>query len=179
MFENIKRLWRSLICSEASYDSDLDEVVSLDAAQPAVTGKSPQPFNWRGENVLFLGTQAGLLNLGRALSGVGASVAFRSLRRLQDIYLLPLEQYTMVILPSDSDGLAFDITDIGGILRRADQVSVLVWTIEDFILSHSADEEMRGVDDIVLSLPATAKDLELLLCAKRSSGPRVEQDQFV
>jgi hypothetical protein len=94
------------------------------------------------------------------------------LTRLQDIYSLPLEQYTMAILPSGWDGLEFDVVDIGGILRRADQSMVLVWASEDFVLSQVADDEMRKFCDIALSLPAPAENLELFLRPSiRGSAP--------
>lgn len=69
----------------------------------------------------------------------------------------------MAIFPSAWGGLEFDVVDIGGILRRADQAMVLVWASEDFLLSQVADEETRRFCDIALSLPASAESLELFL----------------
>jgi len=74
----------------------------------------------------------------------------------------------MVILPSNWDGLEFDVVDIGGILRRADQNMFLVWAAEDFVLSQVADNEMRKFCDIALSLPASVESLELFLRPERS-----------
>lgn len=168
MPEHIRQLWHWLIGSERNHHavSSQEECV----ARPIVTVTQTQSFSWGNETILFLGKEAGLVELGRALSTKGATVAFRSLACLQDIYLLPLEQYTMVVLPSAWDGLEFDIADIGGILRRADQALILVWASEKFIFSHLADEAMRGFYDIALTLPATAENLELFLRSDRSSA---------
>lgn len=161
MLEHIKQIWSALVWStpdRVSLSGDKNCV-----ARPVARPNTPQLFSWHNETVLCLGTDAGIHQLGKALSEAGATVAFRSLKRLQDIYLLPLEQYTMAIFPSAWGGLEFDVVDIGGILRRADQAMVLVWASEDFLLSQVADEETRRFCDIALSLPASAESLELFL----------------
>ena len=170
MLERIKQIWRSLVRSTPNHVRSSGDKNCV--ARPVVRSAASQPFSWRNETVLCLGTEAGLQPLGKALSEAGATVAFRPLTRLQDIYSLPLEQYTMAILPSGWDGLEFDVVDIGGILRRADQSMVLVWASEDFVLSQVADDEMRKFCDIALSLPAPAENLELFLRPSiRGSAP--------
>lgn len=166
MLERIKQIWRSLVRSTPNHVRSSGDKNCV--ARPVVRSAASQPFSWRNETVLCLGTEAGLQPLGKALSEAGATVAFRSLTRLQDIYSLPLEQYTMAILPSGWDGLKFDVVDVGGILRRADQAMVLVWASESVVLSQVADEEMRRFCDVALSLPASAEDLELFLRPGRS-----------
>ena len=160
MFDRVKRLWLSLADFRSGSRSQQDKDC---IARPVLRAGQPQTFSWRDETILILGTEPGLVKLGQALSEEGAMVSFRSLGRLQDIYLLPLEQYTMVVLPSGWDDLEFDVVDIGGILRRADQTLVLVWASEDFVLSQVADEDMRKFCDIALSLPASAENLKLFL----------------
>ena len=132
-------------------------------ARSVVNEAETQPFSWHRESVLVLSLEAGIMDLGRALSAQGASVAFRHLTHLRDIYLMPLEHYTIVLLPTQWGGLECDITDIGGILRRADYELILVWASDQFALSHLADDTMQGYSDIALSLPATAEQLELFL----------------
>lgn len=161
MLEQIKQIWRSLVRPRPDHGPPSEDNNCV--ARPVVRSASSQPFSWHNEAVLCLGTEVGLQRLGKVLSEAGATVAFRTLTHLQDIYLLPLEQYTMAILPSAWDGLEFDVVDIGGILRRADQSMVLVWASEDFVLSQVADGERRKFCDIALSLPASAENLELFL----------------
>lgn len=166
MLEGIKQIWRSLVRSTPNHVLSSEDKNCV--VRPVARSGASQSFSWHNETVLCLGTEAGLQPLGKSLSEAGATVAFRSLTHLQDIYLLPLEQYTMAILPLGWDGLEFDVVDVGGILRRADQAMVLVWASESFVLSQVADEEMRRFCDVALSLPASAENLELFLRPGRS-----------
>jgi len=166
MLDRIKQIWRAQVRSTPDHISPSEDKNCV--ARPVVRPTAPRSFSWNNETILCLGAKAGFQRLGKSLSEAGATVAFRSLTRLQDLYLLPLEHYTMVILPSNWDGLEFDVVDIGGILRRADQNMFLVWAAEDFVLSQVADNEMRKFCDIALSLPASVESLELFLRPARS-----------
>ena len=124
------------------------------------------------ETVLFLCADAPFLDLARSMKEHGATVLFKSLWELRDIYALPLEQYTMVVLPEDLSGRDFDIIDISGVLRRTDPDIVLIWASTNFSSSNVTDDHLNRFCDIVLALPTPAKDLILLLKELGNELPR-------
>lgn len=120
-------------------------------------------FSWKLENILVLSVERDVVSLAQSLSNEGAEVSFRSLHKLNDIYTIPLEQFTMVIMTSGSSQQDFDVIDVGGTLRRADLDIKLVWASSLFSFSSIANEGMTGFCDINLRLPAAAKDLQKFL----------------
>ena len=161
MCEGMNRVWHRVVGADSPDRSPYQDGARI--ARPVVNAAETRPFSWRNESVLVLSLEPGIMDLARALSAQGASVAFRPPTHLRDIYLMPLEHYTIVLLPTQWDGLDCDITDIGGLVRRADDNLILVWASERFALSHLADDTMQRYCDIALSLPATAEQLALFL----------------
>jgi len=137
-------------------------------ARPMLQIEPFHEFSWKDESILVLGHEHGLSALAKDLSALGASVSFRFLTQLQDLYLLPLEQYSMVIMTDGSDGQQFEVVDVGGILRRADPELTLVWASEQFRLSMVADAADDRFCDIQLALPTSPIHLETFL---RSTCP--------
>ena len=131
--------------------------------RPVSLGRSERGFGWHKENILILGTNRDFINLAQSLSNEGAEISFRSLHKLNDLYTVPLEHFTMVIMTSGSSQQDFDVVDVGGILKRADLDIKLVWASPLFSLSSIASEGMTGFCDINLCLPAEAKDLQKLV----------------
>ena len=118
---------------------------------------------WECENILILGQSDGLFDLSKDLAACGASVSFRFLTALQDLYHLPLEQYTMAIMTSGAKGQEFDVIDVGGILRRADPDLTLVWVSELFKMSVVASTTTHAFCDLQLALPSSGDHMEALL----------------
>jgi hypothetical protein len=132
-------------------------------ARPMLQNEPFREFAWKDESILVLGYEHGLSALAKDLSTLGAAVSFRFLTQLQDIYLLPLEQYSMVIMTDGSDGQQFEVVDVGGILRRADPKLTLVWASQKFRLSMVADAANYRFCDIQLALPTSPVHLENFL----------------
>jgi hypothetical protein len=137
-------------------------------ARPILQAAPFREFFWKDENVLILGQENGLSALAKDLSAHGASVSFRFLTQLQDLYQLPLEQYSIAIMTDGSNGQQFDVVDVGGILRRADPKLTVVWASERFRLSMVADSVDNKFCNVQLTLPASSAHLEIFL---RSSPP--------
>lgn len=137
-------------------------------ARPILQADPFREFSWKNENVLILGQENGLSALAKDLSAHGASVSFRFLTQLQDLYQLSLEQYSIAIMTDGSNGQQFDVVDVGGILRRADPKLTVVWASERFRLSMVADAVDDRFCDVQLALPASSVHLEVFL---RSSPP--------
>lgn len=151
--------------------SKFDGQYRAPVARPVVTPQSPSTFAWAQESVLVLGLGDDLVDLAKGLADRGASVSFRSLPTVQDVYQLPLEQFSMVLMDDGSIGQPFDVIDIGGILRRADRSLVLVWASPAFTLSVTADQTTMRFCDILLALPSTPDKLALFLTP---INPRVQ-----
>jgi len=120
-------------------------------------------FSWKNETVLILGSENGLFSLAKDISAHGASVSFRFLTQLQDLYQLPLEQYSIVIMTDGSNGQQFDVIDVGGILRRADPKLTVVWASERFRFSMMANAVDNKFYNVQLTLPASSAHLEVFL----------------
>lgn len=150
--------------------SIFDSQYRAPVARPVVPPKSPSTFAWAHESVLILGLGDDLVDLAKGLADRGASISFRSLLTVQDVYQLPLEQFTMVFMDDGSIDQPFDVIDIGGVLRRADRSLVLVWASPGFKLSGTADQTTKRFCDILLALPSTADKLALFLTP---TSPRV------
>jgi len=104
-------------------------------ARPVLRANVLREFSWENENILILGRETGLHDLAKELASLGASVSFRFLTQLQELYQLPLEQYSTIIMSDRFDGQQCNVIDVGGILRRADSNLRLVWASEQFKLS--------------------------------------------
>jgi hypothetical protein len=133
-------------------------------ARPVLQIASFREFSWKNENVLILGPK-GLSALAKDLSAHGASVSIRFLTQLQDLYQLPLEQYSIVIITDGSNGQQFDVVDVGGILRRADPKLTIVWASERFKVSTLAGSMNNKFCNVQLMLPASSAHLEAFLRA--------------
>ncbi|NHM20614.1 hypothetical protein [Tritonibacter mobilis] len=132
-------------------------------ARPILRADHSREFSWKNENVLILGQETGLHDLAKGISALGASVSFRFLMQLQELYQLPLEQYSTIIMTDRSDGQQCDVIDVGGILRRADSNLRLVWASKQFKLSAVATTADGRFCDVQLALPASPSHLELFL----------------
>ena len=132
-------------------------------ARSVLRTSSFRSASWKNENILILGDVDPLFELAKDLSSCGASVSFKSLRSLKDLYSLPIEQYSMVIMTSGSRKQQFDVVDVGGILRRADTDLVLVWASKQFKLSTVSNATTNAFCDIQLALPASSSHLESFL----------------
>jgi len=137
-------------------------------ARPILRADHSREFSWKNENILILGQENGLSALAKDLSAQGASVSCRFLTQLQNLYQLPLEQYSIAIMTDGSNGQQFDVVDVGGILRRADPKLTVVWASERFRLSMVADAVDDQFCNVQLALPALPVHLEVFL---RSSPP--------
>lgn len=123
-------------------------------ARPVLRADVLREFSWENENILILGRETGLHDLAKELASLGASVSFRFLTQLQELYQLPLEHYSTIIMSDRSDGKQCDVIDVGGILRRADSNLRLVWASEQFKFSAVATTMDGRFCDIQLALPA-------------------------
>ena len=132
-------------------------------ARPVLRADHSREFSWKNENILILGRETGLHDLAKELASLGASVSFRFLTQLQELYQLPLEQYSTIIMSDRSDGQQCDVIDIGGVLRRADSNLRLVWASEQFKLSAVATTMDGRFCDVQLALPASPAHLEIFL----------------
>lgn len=132
-------------------------------ARPILRADHSREFSWKNENVLILGQETGLHDLAKGISALGASVSFRFLMQLQELYQLPLEQYSTIIMTDRSDGQQCDVIEVGGILRRADSNLRLVWASKQFKLSAVATTAAGRFCDVQLALPASPSHLELFL----------------
>ena len=103
--------------------------------RPVLRANVLREFSWENENILILGRETGLHDLAKELASLGASVSFCFLTQLQELYQLPLEQYSTIIMSDRSDAQQCDVIDVGGILIRADSNLRLVWASEQFKLS--------------------------------------------
>ena len=110
-----------------------------------------------------MGKDKGIYDLAKGISALGASVSFRFLTQLQELYHRPLEQYSTIIMTDKSDGQPCDVIDVGGILRRADSNLRLVWASEQFKLSAVATTMDGRFCDVQLALPASPDHLEIFL----------------
>jgi len=83
------------------------------------------------------------------------------LTKFQDVYHLPLEKFTIVVMDDGSIEQSFDVIDIGGTLRRSDSALALIWASSAFTFSEVADHSTKGFYDILLALPSTPDKLAL------------------
>jgi hypothetical protein len=132
-------------------------------ARPVLRANVLREFSWENENILILGRETGLHDLAKELASLGASVSFRFLTQLQELYQLPLEQYSTIIMSDRFDGQQCNVIDVGGILRRADSNLRLVWASEQFKLSAVATTMDGRFCDVQLALPASPAHLEVFL----------------
>ena len=132
-------------------------------ARPVLRDTSTVCSFWERENILILGQSDGLFELSKDLAACGASVSFRFLTALQDLYHLPIDQYTMAIMTSGAKEQEFDVIDVGGILRRADPDLTLVWASELFKMSVIANNTTHAFCDLQLALPSSGDHMEALL----------------
>lgn len=154
------RFWKHLKEITASQDPDAIPLGRDYVTRPIMHDQATSGFSWCNQNILFLGQDGEMFELAKSLADSGAGISFRSLAFLQDVYSLPLEQYSMVIMASGFEGQDFDVVDVGGILRRADTGITLVWASELFKLSLVADATTNRFCDIQLALPTTPNHLE-------------------
>ena len=161
MAENkLLRFWKHLKEITTYQGTDSAPPLRDHVPRPIMPHQATSGFSWRNQNILFLGQDGEIFRLAKSLADSGAGVSFRSLAFLQDVYSLPLEQYSMIIMTSGFEGQDFDVVDVGGILRRADSDITLVWASELFKLSLVADATTNRFCDIQLALPTTPNHLE-------------------
>lgn len=132
-------------------------------ARPVLRANVVWEFSWENENILILGQESGLHDLAKELASLGASVSFRFLTQLQELYQLPLEQYSTIIMSDRSGFQQCEVIDVGGILRRADSNLRLVWASKQFKLSAVAATMNGRFCDVQLALPAVPAHLEVFL----------------
>lgn len=161
------KVWVTKIWSKLTSDRQralTEESVYTDIiTRPAQKISSDIRGSWENENVLVLGQTDELFELAKDMSSHGASISFRSLVSLQDLYHLPLEQYSIVLMTSGTTNQQFDVIDVGGILRRSNPELVLVWASSQFKMSMVADSVTDRFCDFQLALPASPAHLEVLL----------------
>jgi len=109
--------------------------------------------------VLILGDDDGLFSFAQMLAAKNASISFRFLKQFQEVYQIPLEQYTMVLMSTGVPEQGIDVADVGGILRRADPDLTLVWASSKFELSIASDTSKQKFCDIQLALPTSPEKL--------------------
>lgn len=114
---------------------------------------------WSMENVVVLGEAEELMDAARILHVNGAHIEFHLSTTLQDLYQLPLEQYSTVIMGPTRSDAQLDVMDIGGIIRRADSSIRLIWASNLFEVPQVADEALHPFCDMVLNLPCSEVDL--------------------
>lgn len=120
-------------------------------------------FDWSSETALVLGQGRNIFSLAKELSSRGAGVSFQFLTSLEQLYQLPLEHYTMVILDSGGSDQSFDVLDVGGILKRSNMDLTVFWASDQFKMSSVSDAATNAFCDVLLALPASPKHLELFL----------------
>jgi len=166
VLEAIKPLWAGLraVIRPGRTEPDDAETIRL----TGIT-RTPQELLWSTQNILFLGLldNAALVDLASQLSDQGASVDFQPLTHLQQIYRVPLEQYSIVIIVDEGSNPIFDVSSLGKILRHADLDLIIVWASDSYPLSHVTNKSSETFCDVMLALPATAEDLSRLLGAPR------------
>lgn len=128
-----------------------------------ITGVQPNtPFSWKNESVLILGPEDSRLgDLADALSKCGASVSFHRMNQFQDLYKIPLDHFTIVIMYDDPHNQQCDIEVFGGALRRADTGLVLIWASPHITFSEVADRASSTYCDIMLALPSSPGKISL------------------
>jgi len=132
-------------------------------ARPIPTSRCFQDFSWASESILILGQEKSFFALAKSLSDMGATVSFRFLVNLQQLYQLPLEQYTIAIMVDGDADQQFDVIDVGGILKRADAGLSLFWASEQFKMSSISDTVTDRFCDVLLALPSSPEALENFL----------------
>jgi hypothetical protein len=117
--------------------------------------------SWSTETilVLILGDDDGIFSFSQMLAANNASISFRFLEHFQEVYQIPLEQYTMVLMSTGAPEQGIYVADVGGILRRADPDLTLVWASSKFELSIASDTSKKKFCDIQLALPTSPEKL--------------------
>jgi hypothetical protein len=157
-----KCFWNGILGKLFATTHKLEEPsYSEHVARPVRSHRDDSQFSWADESVLFLGLGDDLIGLAKGLADRGASVSFRSLTKFQDVYHLPLEKFTIVVMDDGSIEQSFDVIDVGGTLRRSDSALCLVWASSAFTFSEVADQSTKGFCDILLALPSTPDKLAL------------------
>lgn len=128
---------------------------------------------WSAENILVLNLSDddAVDAFANSLCQKGADISYSVLDRLEDIFHLPLEQYTMVIMGTGVSEPDIDVADIGGILRRADHDLTLVWASSQFKITIASDAKRRGFCDIQLAVPTLPETLSAAMGWPSASDP--------
>lgn len=128
---------------------------------------------WSAENilVLILSKDNDVESFAKSLSKKGADVSFEVISKMEDIFYLPLEQYTMVIMGTGASEPDIHVADIGGVLRRADHSLTLVWASSQFKISIASDSKRHNFCDIQFSVPTLPETLSAAMGWSNETDP--------
>jgi len=134
-------------------------------SRPRASSKkdNSQDGDWKSEVILILGHNKIMQELASRISYLGASVDFQCLECLQDLYKIPLEQYTLLIITDKPFSWNCNVLEVIEFLGRLDERLVVVWASETFEFS-SVSRMMNGrVQLIELALPVCVGMLTRIL----------------
>lgn len=115
---------------------------------------------WEKESVLVLGTPSKhLMPLLREARDEQALISFYFNATVEQVYTLPIEQYSMALLCLSNEHVGGDTYDVGRLLRRSDQTMRIVLASEHFPLSSTPSIQRYAFADVLLALPSSAAHL--------------------
>lgn len=117
---------------------------------------------WESESILVLGApNTDLLDLSQELRESQALVSPHFGFSIEQVYTLPIEQYSMALLSSVGPHVGEDVCQIGRMLRRAEETIKIVLASQCFALSSTPSIQQFAFADVLLALPSSAASLSL------------------
>lgn len=128
-----------------------------------MTGVSSNHNNpWLYQNILLLGQSFELSGLASSLLERGALVQAQVLEKASDLYHLPIEQFTMVIVSTETDAQLHLGREISSLLQLADPTILIVFASQSVPLQVISGGQGVKSYDVLLSLSEKKTNLDIL-----------------
>lgn len=114
------------------------------------------------QNILLLGQHFELSSLASALLEKGAIVQEQALESVSDIYHLPIEQFTMVVVSIETDAQLHSAREISNLLQLADPTILIVFASQSVPLPVVSGGQGTKSYDVLLSLSEQRTNLDIL-----------------